>query len=54
MSSRWPQLARNVSRVTSSVVNNAKVLDHSQIPGPKNYPFLGPLNEMITMGKAEK
>jgi hypothetical protein len=24
------------------------------IPGPKYYPFLGPFNDMLTMGKPEK
>ncbi|CRL00351.1 CLUMA_CG013624, isoform A [Clunio marinus] len=36
------------------VTRAANEVKEKAIPGPKYYPFLGPINDILTMGKAEK
>lgn len=48
------QLRRNLNALSAfdTIKSNAKTL--SAIPGPKYYPILGSINEVLTMGKAER
>jgi hypothetical protein len=43
------------STSTKGLANAGKnLLNIEQVPGPKYYPMLGPLNEIITLGKNER
>lgn len=46
-----------VKTIVTSVVRDFNVTSRClqiDIPGPKYFPLLGPLNELVTMGKPEK
>jgi len=45
-------LRRNLNGSSAVAKNCAK--SSNVIPGPKYYPILGSLNELFTMGKAER
>jgi hypothetical protein len=49
------QISRFASTATQTATKSApKILDFNQIPGPKYYPILGSLNDIITLGKNER
>ncbi|KAG5682583.1 hypothetical protein PVAND_011928 [Polypedilum vanderplanki] len=45
---------RKFATTQSATKSGKKLLEFNQIPGPKYYPFLGPLNDVMTLGKNEK
>jgi len=49
------QISRFASTATQNVTKSSpKIMDFNQIPGPKYYPILGPLNDVIQLGKNER
>nr|ARO50439.1 cytochrome P450 [Chironomus tentans] len=49
------QISRFASTATQNVTKGSpKILDFNQIPGPKYYPILGALNDVIQLGKNER
>lgn len=50
------RLLKEATRLASTAATKSspKVLEFNQIPGPKYYPMLGAVNDIIQLGKNER
>lgn len=50
----WRMLLQMRRFFVTQAATKGKLLDFTQMPGPKYYPWLGSLNDFLTLGKNER